>query len=75
MTDAMSAEDRRTFGEMIRFWRFINHKLNGTLVPCAESESRHFEALRLARVIGVKAEYVQAAISMPVLTVRVKELE
>lgn len=71
----MSDEDRRTFGEMIRYWRFINHRLNGTLVPCAESEARHLEALRLAKVIGVRAEYVQAAIEMPVLTVRVKELE
>ena len=58
----------------ILLWRFTGHHLVNGWRPDMPSIDRGFKALELAKVAGVKREYLRAMSELPILTVKVKEL-
>ena len=66
--------DANEIATALLLWRYVGHRLaNGHIVPSDESTSRQKRALRLAKLLGVKDEYLALTFSTPVLTVKFLE--
>lgn len=71
--------DKNELALAILLWRYVGHRLTGTghrrSSPSMESERRAYKALKMAKELGVKDEYLKAVFSKPVVVVKMLERE
>ncbi len=67
--------DREWLARCLYLGRYVGHAFRDVSLPTLESERRREQALRLARLVGVRAEYVRYLIAHPVLSITVEEFE
>lgn len=75
MTD-LTPDERRCLAEALLTWRYLNHGFasRGGIVT-EESERRAYAALRIAKALGVRDEYLTLVFEHPVLRVSVLEYD
>jgi hypothetical protein len=67
--------DREEIALALLVWRYVGHVVTEAATVPDRSFDRTQRALRLAKLVGVKDEYLRTMFELPVLTVKVKELE
>lgn len=71
-TSELSDTDRADLALALVLWRYVGHRLvNGHISPTDESLARQQRALRLAKRLGIRDEYLAAMFRVPVVNVKV----
>ena len=71
----MSDVHKEELAQALVLWRYVGHGFRQVLIPTAYSEWRRCEALRLAKAVGIGAEYVRELLARPVVSIEIREFE
>lgn len=73
----LTDRDRAELAEAVLVWRYTRHLIDPAHrgFPSIESEEAAYRAIDLAKLIGVKDEFLKLMFDHPVLSISVKNLE
>lgn len=71
----LTPAERGQLAEALLTWRYVDHAFSSAGITTEEADRRCYTALRLAKAVGARDEYLALVFAHPVLEVTVREYD